>query len=384
MRIVSITSSRADVGVLRPVWSALARSGADVHVIATGMHRLAGAPAIDLEAIEVTLHTAGADLGGRADAAAAAAIGTIVGDCGALYASLNPDVVLVTGDRLDMLPAAVAALPFNLPLAHLHGGEVTEGAIDDRARHAMSKLARLHLVSCASAAGRLRGMGIDHWRIVVTGAPGLDTLLAAPQIDRKQFLVEIGFGDLADAGEDFLLATVHPETNAHDPQAPLAAVLHAIDLSGLPVLFTAPNSDPGGAEMMSTLKSWARGRKNVRLVDTLGPRLYPNALRHAAAMVGNSSSGIIEAGLFGLPVVDVGDRQKGRERGSNVISVANASGDVADALRAIVGRPRYPSVTLYGTGRSGPAVAKAIFAEFDSRSHGDDGLRRAAAVNQGF
>ncbi len=245
-----------------------------------------------------------------------------------VYAELRPDLVLAIGDRLDMLPAVAATLPFNIPVAHLHGGEITEGAVDDRIRNAITKLSDLHLASCEGAAQRLRDMGEDPVRIVVTGAPGLDTLLAAPIMDRAEFLAETGLADVAGAAEAFLLATVHPETNANDPAAPMTAVLGALDELKLPVLFTAPNSDPGGAEMKEQLTQWARGRPSFGLSTRSDPRLYPNALRHAAAMVGNSSSGIIEAGLFGLPVVDVGDRQKGRERGGECGECGVRSGGV--------------------------------------------------------
>jgi UDP-hydrolysing UDP-N-acetyl-D-glucosamine 2-epimerase len=363
VRIVSISSSRADVGILKPVWRALCERGADLHIIATGMHRAPRTPRLALDGIRATLHETGSDLGGRADAAATTAMADIAAGCGALYAGLAPDVVLVMGDRLDMLPAATASLPFNIPLAHLHGGEVTEGAIDDRVRHAMSKLSQLHLVSCESARQCLLSMGEDDAKIVVTGAPGLDTLLAAPQMSRAEFLREVGLDAVAGSEKVFILATVHPETNAPDPIAPMTAVLAALDELRLPVLFTAPNNDPGGAEMKQVLAAWIASRACAVHRDTLGSRLYPNALRHAAAMVGNSSSGIIEAGLFGLPVVDVGDRQKGRERGGNVVPVG-CGPDVAQAIRDALDGGRLLPESPYGQGGSGPLVAEALFDRF--------------------
>lgn len=362
MRIVSITSSRADVGILRPVWKALSERGCDLHVIATGMHRAPGAAPVDCGGIGVELHSCGQDIGGRADAAAARAVGEIASECGALYARLQPDGILVMGDRLDMLPAAVAALPFNIPLAHLHGGEVTEGAVDDRARHAMTVLAGLHLVSCPSAAAKVRSLGADESRTVITGAPGLDTLREAEQLSRAEFLSATGLERIAGAQDAFILATVHPETNSPDPQAPMAAVLNVLSELKCPVLFTAPNSDPGGADMRQTLNKWLAQNPFAHFVDTLGSRLYPNALRHAVAMLGNSSSGVIEAGIFGLPVVDVGDRQKGRERGENVINVASRAEDAGRALAQAMSMGRYKPGSPYGTGQSAARVAEALLA----------------------
>jgi len=385
MRIISISSSRADVGILRPVWKALADAGAELHVVGTGMHHAQGAAPLDLRGIAATLHAAGSDLGGRAETSPAA-MGAILADCGILYAKLLPDLVLVIGDRLDMLPAAIATLPLNVPMAHLHGGEVTEGAVDDRIRHAITKLAHLHLASCESAAARIRDMGEEEWRIIVTGAPGLDTLRAAPVLSRDVFLREAKLEPVAGAEQAFVLATVHAETNSCEPAAPMRATLAALDEVKLPVLFTAPNSDPGGDELKRLLAAWIAERSFAVSVDTLGSRLYPSALRHAAAMVGNSSSGIIEAGLFGLPVVDIGSRQKGREAGGNVAHVASDAASIAAAIRAAVRRPRFPSGTPYGDGASGPRVAGAILtalrrprsALLSKRLAGSVGVRQCA------
>jgi UDP-hydrolysing UDP-N-acetyl-D-glucosamine 2-epimerase len=347
--------------VLRPVWKALADSGVDLHIALTGMHRATGAAKPDLGEVRAAVHELGADIGGHAHTAPPA-MAAILADCGRLYHQIGPDLVLVIGDRLDMLPSAEATLPFNIPLAHLHGGEVTEGAIDDRIRHAISKLAHLHLVSCESARRHLLAMGEEDWRIVVTGAPGLDTLLAAPPMSRADFLRETGLERIAGDDERFILATVHPETNSSDPAAPMRAVLAALDELRMPVLFTAPNSDPRGEELKRMLAAWAAGRQFVVAVDTLGSCLYPNALRHAAVMVGNSSSGIIEAGLFGLPVVNVGDRQKGREAGENVRHVKSVPGAIALAMQDAIRQGTTRGAAIYGDGNSGVRIAAALIA----------------------
>jgi UDP-hydrolysing UDP-N-acetyl-D-glucosamine 2-epimerase len=278
---------------------------------------------------------------------------------------LRPDLVLVMGDRLDMLPAAAATLPANLPLAHLHGGELTEGAIDDRIRHALTKLAHLHLVSCGSAKARVRAFGEEPWRIVETGAPGLDTLLAAPDMTRADFLHAVGLAAITGATKGFRLVTVHPETNAPAPLAPLQAVLAALDRHPMPTLITAPNSDPGGAAMKEMIAGFVGLRPWALSVDTLGPRLYPSALRHASLMLGNSSSGIVEAGLFGLPVIDVGGRQRGRERGRNVRHVASDAAAIRVAEAAILANPERIIDCPYGDGKAGPRVAEAMLAFHD-------------------
>lgn len=360
MRIASISSSRADVGILRPVWRALVARGVEVHLVLTGMHAAVDASPPDVSGLAARTYRVGSDLGGRADASATSAMADILAACGKIYAEVAPDWVLAVGDRLDMLPAVVAALPFNIPIAHLHGGEITEGAIDDRIRNAITQLSSLHLASCETAAERLRAMSVDPSCIVVTGAPGLDTLVEAPVLDRTEFLRDSGLIRIDGADKSFVLATVHPETNSIDPQAPMRAVLGALDVLKVPVLFTAPNSDPGGREMRATLEAWIAERSFAMFVDTLGPRLYPNALRHAAAMVGNSSSGIIEAGLLGLPVVDIGDRQKGRTKGENVQSVASYSNMIALQIQKALSFPSRLQKSIYGDGDSAPLVAAAL------------------------
>ena len=345
------------------VWRALADAGHELHIALTGMHMAPHATQPQPLPMTAVLHRCGADIGGHADASAAAAIGAIASDCGKLYSAIDPHVVLVLGDRLDMAPAALATALFNIPLAHIHGGEVTEGAVDDRLRHAVTMLAGLHLVSSQGAADRVARMRGSSDNIVITGAPGLDTLLSAPQLDRASFLDATGLDQIEGAKHAFHLVTVHPETASSDPVAPLRAVLGALDAYPTATLITAPNNDPGGAEMKRILAEWAASRPWVRSVDTLGSRLYPNALRHAAVMIGNSSSGIIEAGLFGLPVVDVGDRQKGREQGANVLKADTTMASVTAAIMAALKLARTPDCR-YGDGNAARKIAIALGATY--------------------
>jgi UDP-hydrolysing UDP-N-acetyl-D-glucosamine 2-epimerase len=356
-RILSVSSSRADVGILRPIWRALAaKRGCEVHVVTTGMHRAEHAAEVVLPA-GVVGHSGGADLGGRSGAEAASGMIACAEAAAELLARIEFDCVMLMGDRLDMLPAGYAALPFNVPIAHLHGGELSYGAIDDRVRHAISKLSHLHFVSNVDSANRLVRMGEEPWRIHVTGAPGLDTLREAPAMDRDRFVRTLG---LPDDGP-FIVMTVHAETNTVDPAAPMAAALQAVNSVGVPALITAPNSDPGGMQLREMIGAFLLRHPTTVFRETLGPELYPNALRHAAAMIGNSSSGLIEAGLFGLPAINIGDRQAGRLSGANVRHVRNDTTAVAAELRAILSqRMRYRSHTPYGDGASAQRIASVL------------------------
>jgi UDP-hydrolysing UDP-N-acetyl-D-glucosamine 2-epimerase len=235
----------------------------------------------------------------------------------------------VLGDRFEMLSAATAALPLRVPLAHIHGGEITEGALDDAVRHAMTKLSHLHFVATEEYAARVIGLGEEPWRVIVSGAPALDNLRVLQLMPRDE--LERTFE--LEAGRPFLLATWHPVTlQPEQGAAQLEALLDALQASGLPAVITYPNADMGSAAIIERLRAFAAGRADVRLVRNLGTRAYFSAMAHAAAMIGNSSSGIIEAASFQLPVVNIGDRQRGRVRGINVIDCAPAVDAIGAAL----------------------------------------------------
>ena len=358
--VLSVSSSRADVGILAPVWRALAAETAvELHIFLTGGHvsdlTLAASSLPDVAKV----CRGGADLAGRDASEAATAMSEIAAAMVRVIDRIAPDNMLVVGDRLDMLPAVMATLAYNLPIIHLHGGESSEGAVDERIRHAISKLAHLHCAATVDAARRLNQMGEEPWRIHVTGAPGLDSLLAEPQLSADELAAELGLASV----DNFILATVHPETNISESFGPLDAVLAALDAKPHPTVITAPNADPGGAEMRDRIEAFAMARPWAVFRDTLGVRLYANAMRFAAVMLGNSSSGIVEAGLFDLPVINVGGRQEGRACAANV---HHCRAD-ADAIRGLLAqfdggpsRPRVAKNSLYGDGQAAPRIAEVI------------------------
>jgi UDP-hydrolysing UDP-N-acetyl-D-glucosamine 2-epimerase len=277
------------------------------------------------------------------------------------YAELKPDCLLVLGDRFEMFSAVAAAVPFRIPVAHLHGGELTEGAIDNQFRHAISKLSHLHFVATKRSRGRLLQMGEQPQRVIISGAPGLDNVSTVPRVTRPQLMERVGLP----AEEPFLLVTFHPETLGTQPVVQdLGEVLAALQECGLAVVFTYPNVDTGRGKIVSMLKAATRTNPRFRLVDNLGTSLYFSAMEYAAAMVGNSSSGIIEAASFKLPVVNVGGRQAGRERGSNVVDVPCTR----RAIRAGISQVLSPEFqlklkrcrNLYGTGKAACKIVEVL------------------------
>lgn len=362
-RIASATSSRADHGILGRVWQALAEDpGLQLHVVATGMNHVDPAELETLVPTTVDLHWAGADIGGAGARLASDAVARSVGDWAGLIETLDLDLLLLAGDRLDMLPAAVAALPARLPILHIHGGEVTLGAFDEQIRHAISKMSHVHFAALTEAAARLCRMGEEPWRIHVTGSPSIDSLLAMEPLDRSAFFAELGLP----ATDSLRLVTVHPETNAADPTEPAQVVADALVARPHPTLVTAANSDPGGARIREMFDSLAAQFDWLHLRGSLGTRLYRSALEHAAIMIGNSSSGLIEAPVFGLRVINVGRRQEGRPLAPAITACPNEATSVIAALDALEERrPDHradasPAYGAYGDGHAAERIAQIV------------------------
>ena len=247
------------------------------------------------------------------------------------FARSRPDILIVLGDRFEMHAAALAALPFKIPVAHIHGGEITQGAIDDALRHSMTKLSHLHFVSAQEYARRVIQLGEEPWRVTVSGAPGLDNLRHIQLLTREELFAQFGipYDEI-----NFLVVTYHPVTLEYEhAEWQTAELLAALKIVNLPVVFSQPNADTGGRVIARMLADFVDAHSNAYMIHNLGTQGYFSMMAHAAAMVGNSSSGIIEAASFELPVVNLGTRQAGRVRGANVIDVEYPREAVLDGIR---------------------------------------------------
>jgi len=241
----------------------------------------------------------------------------IQGVAGALEAS-SPDVVVILGDRFEAVSVGLALVPHNVPIAHISGGSVTEGAIDDVFRHCLSKMSTLHFCDLPRFAQRIQAMGEDPARIFSVGALGLDGIKAAPRFGFAELAAEFDLPEPFSKG--FILATLHPETRApQETQTMVDGLLEALEATGKPVVFTYPNADAYSDLIIASITKASQNNPNMRVIKNFGLRWFYTAMDLATCVVGNSSSGIIEAASFGLPVVNIGDRQKGRDCESNVI-----------------------------------------------------------------
>lgn len=265
--------------------------------------------------------------------AIAQAMGLGVAGFGAYFAKEPPDLLVVLGDRFEMFAAALAAVPFNIPILHLHGGELSEGAMDDRFRHGLTKMSHLHGVATEVYRQRVIQLGEEPWRVMHCGALSLDNLNDIHRLSRAE--IEQRFS--LDLSAPPLLVTLHPTTSEYEQTGPQTdALLAALRELDLPVIFTMPNADMAGQVIRERIVAFSATYPKSRSVENFGPEGYFSILEQVAAMVGNSSSGLLEAPSFALPVVNIGNRQKGRLRAGNVLDVPfETKAIVASVKRAL-------------------------------------------------
>jgi UDP-hydrolysing UDP-N-acetyl-D-glucosamine 2-epimerase len=298
---------------------------------------------------------------GDTPVAIASSIGAAVTKLAQVYDRLRPDILLLLGDRTEILAAAAAMVPFAKPIAHIAGGEVTMGAIDDVIRHAITKMSHLHFVSTERYRDRVVQMGEEPFRITVAGAPSLDNLREMTLLTADELSAEIG----CDLSRAPLLVTFHPVTLEYEEAAlQIGAVLAALDTLDRPVIFTSPNADTGSQAIISAITDYVDAHPDSRFVTSLGTLRYFSLMKHAAAMMGNSSSGIIEAASFELPVVNVGARQGGRYHGANVLDVPCDERVIVDAVRRATSpefrRSIAGMVNPYGDGHAADRIAERL------------------------
>lgn len=343
-KICFITGTRADYGILSPIIHAVKESGkAEVAVIATNMHlsQEFGMTVNEIEAdgVDVDVRIESLVKGGTA-ASTVRSMARVEDGLAEAFEKLQPDIVVILGDRYEALAAASAAVVFNIPVAHLHGGETTEGAIDDKFRHAITQLSDYHFAATPQYAERIVSMGKPASNVFHSGAPGAECKEGSrvnesevwdwdEETRKKEAKLRQDFYDKTGIieGEPFILLAFHPVTMLADKgEKELEAILEALDEAiarGYKILVTMPNSDPGNEKIRNRLKNWGAGERAGKVieVESLGSRLFHHALDTASAMIGNSSAALIEAPSHRLPAINVGIRQKGRAHGITVIDV---------------------------------------------------------------
>jgi UDP-hydrolysing UDP-N-acetyl-D-glucosamine 2-epimerase len=282
-----------------------------------------------------------------------------------VFDNLKPDVVVTIADRYETLATAAAAAYMNIPVAHVQGGEVT-GSIDEKVRHAVTKLADLHLVATPRAAERVIRMGEDPATVVVTGCPSIDLaceVLRHPDLDFDPLERYGGVGSVLDLKGEYLVVLQHPVTTEHNlARCQVLETLHAVRAVGVPTLWFWPNVDAGTDGISSGIRAFRENARpeNIRFFKGMAPLDFLRLAHASRCLVGNSSLGIRECSFLGVPAVNIGTRQAGRERGRNVIDTGYDRDEIVAALQAHLRNGRYARDGLYGDGHAGERIARVL------------------------
>jgi UDP-N-acetylglucosamine 2-epimerase (non-hydrolysing)/GDP/UDP-N,N'-diacetylbacillosamine 2-epimerase (hydrolysing) len=367
-KVCVVTGSRADYGLLYwPLRRLQAASEFELQLVVTGSHLVA-----DFGFTVARIEEDGFPIAARVDmllaadspAAVTRSLGLGVIGFADTLERLAPDLLLVLGDRYEILAATQAALVAGIPIAHLCGGDRTEGAFDDAIRHAVSKMAHLHFPSNEDAARRLRQMGEAPERVHAIGSPGLDHLETFLPLAREAFFAEVGL----EPHRPTLLLAFHPVTLEGESLTQMEALLAALDTlakeradrGGIGVIATGSNADPEGRRLSRRLAEYAAERPHAVFHPSLGQRLFWNALHHADVMVGNSSAGLYEAPSFATATVNLGERQRGRLRAASVIDCEPRQDAVLDALHRALELDGSGVVNPYGDGRASVRLLEVL------------------------
>ena len=362
--IAVVTSSRADYSHLYwPLCDLSNADSVDLKIVAIGPHLSPefGCTVQEIEkdgfAIDARVECL---LSSDSDIGMAKTIGVAVLGLADLLGRMRPDLLLLIADRYEMLAPASVALALRIPIAHIEGGEISEGAIDDAVRNAITKMSHIHFTSTHAARERVIGMDEEAWRVHRAGAPSLDHLRRRTLLSREQLESQLG----VDLSTPPLLVAYHPVTLAQDTLGEAGALFAALGRVPGQILFCYPNADAGSRALIDRTKSFLASRGGGKIFTNLDAVTYWSLLRHMKMLVGNSSSGIMETASFELPTVNIGLRQQGRERARNVLDAAADEASILEAIE-IAGTPDFREslvgmVNPYGDGHASEKIVQVL------------------------
>lgn len=322
-RVCILTATRAEYGLLRNVISKFNQDkGIDLRIAVTGMHLCEeyGMTYKEIEKDGFTIDVKIPILLNTDDSeSVSSAMGLALIHFGHYFARLNPDVLIVLGDRYETLAVCIAAMNQNIPIAHIHGGEITEGAIDDAIRHSITKMSYLHFTSTEEYQKRVIQLGEEPDRVFWVGALGVENALELQALSKTELEKELGISLVT----PFLLSTFHPVTleDIEDTEKQIDALLSvAVEHSEYIWIFTKANADAGGKMINRKLDDISKKYEHIYVYASLGMKRYLSAMKYAEAVIGNTSSGILETPSFHIPTINIGDRQKGRIQARTIVN----------------------------------------------------------------
>lgn len=358
-RIAVLTGTRAEYGILRPVLKAISSDDRlQLQLLVTGMHLSDefGSTVKEIKAdgfrIDARIDTLNSEDTG---AGMARYIAETIKELSRELEILKPHLLLLLGDRAEMLAAAVTATCMNIPIAHLHGGE-TSGSVDESFRHAITRMAHIHLAATDEARENLIKSGEDPQRIFVVGAPGLDEInedtVPCPEIRGKYSL---------DPDEPFALMVQHPVvTEVDEAEEQIKITLDVLAELEIETVIVYPNADAGGRRMIGVIDDYVKRYPFMKAYRSIPRHEYLSLMKCASFLIGNSSSGIIEAPSFNLPVINIGTRQKGRLRAPNVVDVNHDRKEIKDAVKKVLRSGRVEVTNPWGDGRASERIIEIL------------------------
>ncbi|UCC91687.1 MAG: UDP-N-acetylglucosamine 2-epimerase (hydrolyzing) [Candidatus Aenigmatarchaeota archaeon] len=363
-KVCVVTGTRAEYGLLKPVMEEIKKSeNLRLYLIVTGMHL---SKEFGYTKNEIIKDGFKIDSEFRMNppkdtpASMSISIGKGIVKFSESFSLIKPDIVLVLGDRIEPLAATIASSYMNIPIAHIHGGDVSEG-LDESARHAITKFAHMHFPATKKSAERISKMGEEKWRIFVVGAPCLDTILEIKFPKRKY--IENKFD--IDPDKPLILVLQHSVTTEPEKAGEqIIETLEAIKKLGEQTIIIYPNSDAGGREIIKQIKKYEK-LSFLSVYKSIDHKDYLSLLKYASVLVGNSSCGIVESPAFKIPVVNIGTRQDGRERSTNVIDVGHDRNVISTKIKKTIYDKKFikgvkKCKTPYGHGNASKRIVKIL------------------------
>lgn len=363
--ITVVTGTRAEYGVLKHIMRAIDNEdGLNLQIVVTGMH-LSSKYGMTIDNImddgfkideicPILLDYKGKDKN-------AMEISIAIKEFVGAFNRLNPHIVLILGDRYEAFAAATTAMAMNIPIAHISGGEVTEGAMDEKIRHSITKMAHIHFPGADAYGENIRNMGEETWRVFNVGDPGIENIKLTKLMSKDELKDELGVS----VDEDTILLTYHPVTlEGNKVEDQINNIIEALDKINKNMIITYPNSDNGGDVIIEVLEKFALRNSNVHIFKNLGSLRYLSVMNCCGAIVGNSSSALIEAPFLKKPVVNIGNRQKGRLMADNIICCGNSCEDIIKAINKSLSNEFREKVkntkSLYGEGKTSKEVVNVL------------------------
>jgi len=359
-KICVLTGTRAEYGLFYPILKEIQKSSSlELQLVVSTMH-LSSEFGLTYKQIEEDGFVIDGKIENLLSADSKSAIAKSTGLATILLSDsltrLNPDIVLVLGDRYETFAAASTAMLLNIPIAHIHGGEITQGAVDEQIRHAITKMSQIHFTSTETYRNRVIQMGENKANVFNVGAPGIDNIVNLKLLIKKELEEELGW----EFGDKSALFTYHPVTlDISNAEEDIANILENIKKSNLNVLFTYANADDSGRVINNKIELFCQENpQKYKIVKSLGQLKYLSAMKYVDILIGNTSSGIIEAASFSKPVVNIGNRQKGRLQSDNIFNCEIK--DISLNIKKAVSFDNTNIVNIYGDGRTAVQIVKIL------------------------